>query len=159
MKNNSKIKAAREKLGGILSQRRKQMGITQGQLAEHIGMPIATIQGIENGKFIAGIDQILQVCAALELETTFIPLEQIRKGTLLDMDGKAKFLFAPDADKGELFILHRQFPACLIQVIQTTPVTFRAVDLYDNIEEADLLVHPFWEEVKEFWRTQGGKML
>lgn len=157
--SNSKIKAAREKLGGILAQRRKQMGVTQGQLAEHISKPVATIQGIESGKFIAGIDQILQMCAALELETAFVPLEQIRKGTLPDMDGKAKFLFAPDAATNQLYILHRQFPACLIQVIQTTPVALRCVDLYDDIEEADLAVHPFWEEVKEFWQTQGGKML
>jgi hypothetical protein len=69
-----------------------------------------------------------------------------------------KFLFAPDHEANELYILHREFPACLIQVVQTTPVTFRIVDLYDDIEQSELIEHPFFEEAKRFWKEQGGKL-
>ncbi|MBN8833749.1 MAG: hypothetical protein BGO53_08960 [Sphingobacteriales bacterium 39-19] len=69
-----------------------------------------------------------------------------------------KFLFAPDHTINELFILHRAFPACLIQVVQTTPATFRIVDLYDQIDEADLLKHPFLKEAQEFWRQYGADL-
>lgn len=69
-----------------------------------------------------------------------------------------KFLFAPDHENNELYILHREFPACLIHVIQITPVTFQIVDLYDDIDGPELLKHPFLEEAKKFWREQGGKM-
>lgn len=69
-----------------------------------------------------------------------------------------KFLFAVDQENRELFILHREFPACLIEVIQTTPVTFRIVDLYDDIAESDLLKRPFLDDAKAFWRQHGEKM-
>lgn len=68
-----------------------------------------------------------------------------------------KFLFAPDHEANELYILHREFPACLIQVIQTTPATFQIVDLYDDIRGDELLKHPFLEEAKKFWKEQGEK--
>jgi hypothetical protein len=69
-----------------------------------------------------------------------------------------KFLFAPDHEGKELYILHREFPACLIQVIQSTPVTFRIVDLYDEINQDELLRHPFLEDAKKFWREHGAKL-
>ena len=69
-----------------------------------------------------------------------------------------KFLFAPDEDSGTLYILHRAFPACLIQVIQTTPATFRIVDLYDEIDENTLLVHPFLEDAKKFYKEKADKL-
>lgn len=70
-----------------------------------------------------------------------------------------KFLLAVDRENNDLFILHREFPACLIQIIQTTPVTFRVVDLYDDIADHELLKHPFFEEAKTFWREVGNKSL
>lgn len=70
-----------------------------------------------------------------------------------------KFLFAPDHEKSELYILHRQYPACLIHVIQTTPITFLIVDLYDKIPQNKLLKHPFLEEAKTFFREYGQNIL
>jgi len=68
-----------------------------------------------------------------------------------------RFLFAPDHVNNQLYILHRQFPACLIQVIQTIPVTFRIVDLYDRIPNNQLIKHPFLEDAKQFFRNYGEK--
>lgn len=94
--NISKIKAAREKLGGFIAERRKQMGRNQQEVAAFCGLPLSTYQGIESGKFAANIDQLFKVCAALELPPIFTTLESIGKGSLPDMDPKTKFLFAPD---------------------------------------------------------------
>lgn len=68
-----------------------------------------------------------------------------------------KFLLAVDQENNELFILHREFPACLIQIVQTTPVTFRIVDLYDDIDDDSLVNHPFFDEAKKFWKDIGSK--
>ena len=43
-----------------------------------------------------------------------------------------KFLLCVDRQKNELYILHRLYPACLIQVIQETPIRFVIQDLYDK---------------------------
>lgn len=69
-----------------------------------------------------------------------------------------KFLFSVDPLENELYILHRQYPACLIHVVQTTPATFRVVDLYDEIENDELLSHPFLNDAKSFWKQQGEKI-
>jgi hypothetical protein len=69
-----------------------------------------------------------------------------------------KFLLSIDPEAGELYILHRQFPACLIHVVQTTPLTFRIVDLYDNIEESELLKHPFLDDAKKYFKNYGSKI-
>lgn len=63
-----------------------------------------------------------------------------------------KFLFAPDEATQSLFILHRQFPACLIEVVQSTPVKFKIVDLYDEIDKDVLVNHPVLNEAKNFFR-------
>lgn len=72
---------------------------------------------------------------------------------------KPKFLFSVDHQAGELYILHRAFPACLIQVVQTVPATFRIVDLYSDIENDELLAHPFLEDAKLFWKEYGSKIM
>lgn len=153
MKENLKIRAARVELGGFLAERRKQMRRTQSELAEYTAMPVSTINGIETGKFIAGIDQILAICQALELKPFFSRLEMLGKGGLANLPKGPDFLICPDGEAGELYILHRKYPACLIHIVQTTPVTFRCVDLYDKISEEDLAVNPFWEGAKEFWKN------
>ena len=70
-----------------------------------------------------------------------------------------KFLFSIDPDSKELYILHRAFPALLIHVIQNTPVTFRVVDVYDEINREELEKHPCLNEAREWWRARGSKML
>ena len=65
--------------------------------------------------------------------------------------------FTIDPLKNELYILHRQFPACLIHVIRDIPVRFIIEDLYDEVENpADLLTMSFVNEAKEYFRQFGG---
>lgn len=64
----------------------------------------------------------------------------------------AKFLLCIDRKENEMFILHREYPACLIQVVQETPVRFVVQDLYDEMEDPnDILKMPFVQEAKNYF--------
>lgn len=148
---NEKHKAARIALGRYFAERRKQMGHTMQELANHLGISAETVKGVESGRFAYDIDFLFRFCEALEIKPFFSLLEEIGKRSAPTPSGE-KFLLCPDEGKKQLYILHREFPACLILVVQTVPVMFKIVDLYDDIDEGDLATHPFLEEAKAFWR-------
>ncbi len=152
---SDKIKAARQQLGDMFRQRRQQMGRTQKEVADFLELSAETVKGIETGRFAWDIDLLFRLCAALEIKPFFAPQEEITLPATSERIFEPKFLFAPDHKSNELYILHRHFPACLIQVVQTAPATFRIIDLYDNIEEKELATHHFLEEAKAFWREYG----
>lgn len=64
-----------------------------------------------------------------------------------------KFLFAPDAKTNELYILHREYPACLIWVKQTTPIRFVILDWFEEetIPNEEILEMDFVQEAKDFF--------
>lgn len=65
-----------------------------------------------------------------------------------------KFLLCSDNTNKELYILHREFPACLIWVKQETPVRFIIMDLYDEIDNPnDILEMAFVKEAKNYFNT------
>ena len=65
-----------------------------------------------------------------------------------------KFLLCPDHVGNELYILHREFPACLIWVKQETPVRFIVMDLYDDMEDTnDILQMDFVQDAKDFFNN------
>ncbi len=65
-----------------------------------------------------------------------------------------KFLICPDELNKELYILHREFPACLIWIKQEMPVRFVVLDLYDEVEnENDILNMSFVQEAKIFYNS------
>lgn len=67
---------------------------------------------------------------------------------------QTKFLICPDDKAKELYILHREFPACLIWIKQETPVRFIILDLYDKVENVnDILEMDFVQEAKEFYNN------
>lgn len=151
---NEKIKAARHLLGGFLQERRQQMGRSREDLAVFLGISAETVKGVETGRFACDIDQMFKICTALEIKPYFVPIEEI---SISEGDRKEAFLLAVNEEDKELYILHREYPACLIHVLQTTPATFKIVDLYDNISEEDLLKHPFLEEAKNFYKQKAIK--
>lgn len=78
-------------------------------------------------------------------------------------DGKSavkitKFLLCVDKENKELYVLHREFPACLIYVEQTkTPVNFVVFDLYEDDQEKSieiLISEEFKKELRTFFITQ-----
>lgn len=65
-----------------------------------------------------------------------------------------KFLLCPDEINKELYILHREFPSCLIWVKQSLPITFIILDLYDDVEnESDIVKMDFVVEAKSFFNN------
>lgn len=65
-----------------------------------------------------------------------------------------KFLIAIDHEDQELYILHREFPACLIHIRQEIPVRFIVMDLYDDIDDPnEILQMDFVEEAKMFYKN------
>lgn len=71
-----------------------------------------------------------------------------------------KFLLAIDKEENELYILHREFPACLIYVEKDKmPVNFVVLDLYESDEEKDnainiLTSESFKNELRSFFISQ-----
>lgn len=59
---------ARTELAGLLYSRRKQLKMTQGELAEKTGLHILTIQRIEKAKFWLKLDTLISLCDALKLK-------------------------------------------------------------------------------------------
>ena len=139
-----------KQIGEFLSRRRNQMGRTRQELADFLALDIQTIEQVENGSNHS-IDILLQVCEALEIKPFFVPLEETKSLRSNGTDLIHPFLFCPDQRNEELFILHRNFPACLIQVVQSQPASFRIIEVYDDIEEEELIIHPFLQKAKEFY--------
>jgi hypothetical protein len=70
----------------------------------------------------------------------------------MKMPPLTKFLICPDETNREMYILHREFPACLIWVKQETPVRFIVLDLYDDMDNPnEILTMPFVQEAKDFF--------
>lgn len=69
-----------------------------------------------------------------------------------------KFLLCVDKEENELYILHREFPSCLIYVEQTTPINFVVLDLYEDISEGEaaklLMDESFKTELNAFFQKQ-----
>ena len=63
---------ARKKIGEFVKQRRNELGITQPELAEAVGVRIATISDFEKGKSNIGINTLIGILGVLRIEIQFI---------------------------------------------------------------------------------------
>lgn len=70
-----------------------------------------------------------------------------------------RFLITINKEAKELYILHREFPRCLIYVEPVTPVNFIVVDLFETKEDEDksiqvLISEEFKTELREYFVSQ-----
>ena len=70
-----------------------------------------------------------------------------------------RFLFTINKEAKELYILHREFPRCLVYVEQSTPINFIVLDLFENNSETEkaiaiLTSQEFKNDLKEFFVSQ-----
>ena len=65
--NPEVLHQARELIAGFISARRRELGISQAELAHRTGLGIATIKRMEDAKFWPGLKQLLIICHALDL--------------------------------------------------------------------------------------------
>lgn len=63
--NEQILEQARELIAGFVSNRRKDLGMTQQDLADATGLGIQTIKRMEDAKFWPGLKQLLIICHAL----------------------------------------------------------------------------------------------
>ncbi|MEO1021362.1 MAG: helix-turn-helix transcriptional regulator [Bacteroidota bacterium] len=66
MINQEAIDEARDSIVDFIIQRRKNMKLTQIQLAKRAGVSTRTLQRIESEKYIAQADNLLKICYALD---------------------------------------------------------------------------------------------
>lgn len=72
---NDKIKSAREQIGRFFQERREEMGRTQKELADFLGVTENTVKGIETGRFAWDIDLQHRICQALEIKPYFSAIQ------------------------------------------------------------------------------------
>ena len=65
--NEQVLHEARELIAGFISTRRKELGVSQAELAERTGLGIATIKRMEDAKFWPNMKQFMILCHALDL--------------------------------------------------------------------------------------------
>ncbi len=78
--NNSVLYEARRMISAYLAERRRELGITQEDLAARTGLGLATIQRMEAGKFWLNLKTLLVVGSVLDC---FIFLEPKDSGAPL----------------------------------------------------------------------------
>lgn len=71
MMNEDVLNEARRVISSFFCDRRKELKISQAELAEMTGMGIATIKRFESGKFWINMKQMLMLCQALDLRPFF----------------------------------------------------------------------------------------
>lgn len=143
------IRRNRKLIGEFFAERRIDMGHSLEAAAKHIGITANTLSRIEQGKFHWDIDLHLKLCETYEIKPFLVPLEMLNP-----QDKKLPtFLLCPDPKTMQLFILHRNYPACLIEVVQTTPVSFKIVDLYDFCTDEEIAQSKVYDKVKEFYKA------
>ena len=73
--NQELLNEARTVIAGFFHDRRKELKITQPQLAEATGIGVATIRRFESGKHWLNLKQLLLIMQVLELRPFFISKE------------------------------------------------------------------------------------
>lgn len=135
----------------------KSKHITPGEIAKITGYDRSNIIRVFSGLYSPTLDVLNNIASAIGYTVAFTNIDMIN-ATVKGIE--PKFLFCPDSENNELYILHRNFPSCLIWVKQETPVRFIILDLYDELEnEADILNMAFVQEAKDFYSKMVEKSL
>lgn len=69
--DEQKLNESRQQIAAFIQNKRKELGISQAELAEQTGMGIATIKRFESGKFWLNMKQYVMLRNALQLPTFF----------------------------------------------------------------------------------------
>lgn len=133
-----------------LNKLRIDKGITQEELANITGFERSNINRMMFAKYSPTLDNFITIADALGYQVSI--LEKSAKPETPRTGSEPQFMLCPDHTNGELYILHRHFPACLIWVKQETPVRFIIQDLYDDVHDVnDLLTMQFVQKAKDFY--------
>ena len=156
--NKEQLTKKRQKTLRYLADLIKSKHITHVEIASRTGFIESNVSRVLSGKYAPTLDVLTSIADAAGYDVAFINQEvnhQPAPETITP-----KFLLSMDFANSELYILHRQWPSCLIWIKQETPVRFIVQDLYDELEnEADIYGMPFVEEAKAFYRNYAENFL
>lgn len=66
----------RKRIGQLLANRRKELGLTTRQLAESVGFDHSNIVKIENGRYSVGIDVLSKISGAMGMRIDFTLIDE-----------------------------------------------------------------------------------
>lgn len=149
--NNEPIREKCQRTLTYLSLLIKQKRISQELIAERTGYQSNNVNRVLSGRYMPRLDVLTNIANAAGYDVAFINQEVNHPTPEIITP---KFLLSVDFVNNELYILHRQYPSCLMQIKQETPVRFIVQDLYDDVANpGDILGMPFVEEAKAFYRN------
>lgn len=145
---NDKHREAGKLMLKFLKQIAKENGLTDDEIAQRSGFIKPNVNRMFSGRYMPTLDNFIRLGEAIGVRLELhAPEDDVSNVKVRNLD-IPKFLFAPDGNREELFIMHTHYPACLIQVIQTTPATFEIVENYDLTDDYNEVL----EEAIEFYR-------
>ena len=150
--NKEQIREKCQRTLTYLSQLIKSKHISQEVIAERSGYLSSNVNRVLSGRYMPRLDVLTSIANAAGYDVAFVNQEVNHQPAPEAI--VPKFMLAIDFQRNELYILHRQFPSCLIHIKQEIPVRFIVQDLYDDVPNpSDILGMPFVEEAKAFYRT------
>ncbi len=147
MKN--KPVTVREELCNYLSELAKEKSFTHEYIAKKTGFERSNVSRMLSGKYAPSLDNLIILTEVIGYDISIVE----KLGKVIDTDRQPKFLIFTDPLNNESFILHRQYPPCLIQVIKNTSIDLEIRDIYttDIKDLNEITKMPFFEEAKKFW--------
>ena len=156
--NEEYYKDKRKSLMNYLRDLAKDKRILQETIAKATGFTSNNVSRMLSGRYPPTLDNLIRLADAIGYDVAFV--NKYLNEKVPDESIKPKFMFTVDPVNQELYILHRQFPSCLIHVVQEIPARFVIDDLYDDMDNPnDILNMPFVEEAKQYWRDHAESFL
>lgn len=156
--NEEKYKKSRRLLLNYLHKLAKEKGITHQAIANKTGFTSNNVSRMLQGRYSPSLDNFIRLAEAIDYDVAII--NKLINSIVDDNSIDPKFLLSVDPVNNELYILHRQFPSCLILIKQEIPVRFIVQDLYDDMDNpADILNMPFVNEAKDFYTNYSESIL
>ena len=156
--NKEQLTKKRQKTLRYLADLIKSKHITHNEIAISTGYIESNVSRVLSGKYAPTLDVITSIANAAGYDVAFVNQEVNQQPAPETI--QPKFLLAMDFANSELYIIHRQWPSCLIWIKQETPVRFIVQDLYDDVENpSDILGMLFVEEAKAFYRNYAENFL
>lgn len=154
--NEEKYKEARRVIMDYLRHQAKVKGLTHAAIAEMTGFKSNNVSRMLAGQYSPSLDNLIRLAEAIGHQVVVV--NNMVNQKIPDEHIHPKFMMVVDPVNNELYILHRQYPSCLIQVKQEIPMRFIVQDLYDDMDNpAYILTMPFVEEAKKFFRKYSEK--
>jgi len=151
--NDEKYIEARKSTMRFIAEEAKSKGISLEFIANKSGFDRPNVSRMLSGKYSPSLDNFFKLASAVGIRMEMHAEGSKSSYTTYNVD-MPKFLFAPDHENNQLYILHTHYPACIFQVVQTIPHQLKAITLYAEEEDLSGII----TEAEEFYRKYVEKM-